>query len=101
VEGARGNREVPPTLRFMNERRGRDLNPRRTFQHVRDFQSPGSGATRVVERAWDGPVRFRAVRRPPGCPKFVQNGTDQRLKPSLCCQDSVWRKPADLAKRHQ
>jgi hypothetical protein len=26
-----------------NERRGRDLNPRRTFQHVRDFQSRSLG----------------------------------------------------------
>jgi hypothetical protein len=30
-------------VRLENERRGRDLNPRRTFQHVRDFQSRSLG----------------------------------------------------------
>jgi hypothetical protein len=30
-------------LKGEAERRGRDLNPRRTFQHVRDFQSRSLG----------------------------------------------------------
>jgi hypothetical protein len=39
IENARGGNIVSPTPR----RRGRDLNPRRTFQHVRDFQSRSLG----------------------------------------------------------
>ena len=36
---AHGGNMVSPVLK----RRGRDLNPRRTFQHVRDFQSRSLG----------------------------------------------------------
>ena len=40
VEGRGGTGRFPRTER---RRRGRDLNPRRTFQHVRDFQSRSLG----------------------------------------------------------
>jgi hypothetical protein len=38
-KGAHGGNLVSP----VTKRRGRDLNPRRTFRHVRDFQSRSLG----------------------------------------------------------
>jgi tricorn protease-like protein len=51
---------VSPTLR----RRGRDLNPRRTFQHVRDFQSRSLGHSDTSPRERRVSVDFRPGKRP-------------------------------------
>src|SRR5215831_7357946 len=40
---AAGVDSSPRRVNWKVERRGRDLNPRRTFQHVRDFQSRSLG----------------------------------------------------------
>ena len=45
VDGRRGNVSVPPPVR-----RGRDLNPRRSFHHVRDFQSRSFGRSDTSPR---------------------------------------------------
>src|SRR4029450_7838493 len=50
------------TRRLAIQRRGRDLNPRRTFQHVRDFQSRSLGRSDTSPRG-DSLAR-RGARQP-------------------------------------
>src|SRR5690349_5201682 len=63
---------------FWLERRGRDLNPRRTFQHVRDFQS------RSLDHSDTSPLGGAAYRRASGgAPSILlRGGTADYLAPS-------------------
>src|SRR6266508_2969318 len=74
-----------------NERRGRDLNPRRTFQHVRDFQSRSLGHSDTSPRpAQDSRPPFGLGGKaegegfePSSDPKARNGFRDRRIRP-LC-----------------
>src|SRR3954465_5270428 len=71
---------------FTTERRGRDLNPRRTFQHVRDFQSRSldhsdTSPSDAQRTAPPRPPRYHPPRRRGG--RAVECGGLENRYPSL------------------